>query len=241
MLLAANRHARNNDSSLSRKTKHAEINDMNAAFFDMDKTVLRIDTLRSWIAYQRESGEISTIDLMRGMYWGILYRLALTSFDAMENSFSTLAGESEYDLTQKGKRWFQECVEHEISSDAIKAIEHHRQRREKIVLITGSTQYTPEALSAMLNIDHTLCSRLEVVDGKFTGRLESRCYGEHKVTAAEEFAQLHGIDLDKSTFYSDSYLDLPMLNRVNTPVVVNPDWRLKRHAKKAGWQTEYWS
>ena len=99
----------------------------------------------------------------------------------------------------------------------------YRQKGEKTVLLTASTQYTPEALSAMLDIDHTLCSRLEVVDGKFTGRLESRCYGKHKVSTAEEFAQLHGVDLDRSTFYSDSYLDLPMLNRVHTPVSVNPD------------------
>ena len=214
---------------------------MNAAFFDMDKTVLRIDTLRSWIAYQRKSGEISTTDLLRGMYWGILYRLALTSFDDMENSFSTMAGDSEYDLTQKGQRWFRECVEPEISSDAVKAIEHHRQRGEKTVLLTASTQYTPEALSAILNIDYTLCSRLEVVDGRFTGRLESRCYGKHKVCAAEEFAQSHGVNLDRSTFYSDSYLDLPMLNRIQTPVAVNPDWRLKRHSKRAGWKIEYWN
>ena len=117
----------------------------------------------------------------------------------------------------------------------------YRQKGEKTVLLTASTQYTPEALSAMLDIDHTLWSRLEVVDGKFTGRLESRCYGKHKVSTAEEFAQLHGVELDRSTFYSDSYLDLPMLNRVHTPVAVNPDWRLKRHAKRAGWQVEYWS
>ena len=79
-----------------------------------------------------------------------------------------------------------------------------------------------------------------MINGRFTGRLERRCCGQYKVAVAEEFAEIHGVNLEKSTFYSDSYLDLPMLNRIDTPVAVNPDWRLRRHAKKAGWQIAYW-
>jgi phosphoserine phosphatase len=108
-------------------------------------------------------------------------------------------------------------------------------------MLTGSTQYAAEAVSAGVGIEHTLCSRLEVVDGRFTGRLAERCFGVHKVTLAERFAADHGIDLGRSAFYSDSYNDLPMLERVGTPVAVNPDQRLRRHARRAGWRIEQWA
>ena len=49
------------------------------------------------------------------------------------------------------------------------------------------------------------------------------------------------IDLARSAFYSDSYNDLPMLERVGTPVAVNPDQRLRRHARRAGWRIEQWA
>jgi phosphoserine phosphatase len=57
---------------------------------------------------------------------------------------------------------------------------------------------------------------------------------------AERFAGEHGIDLAHSSFYSDSYNDLPMLHRVGVPVAVNPDGRLRRHARRAGWRIERW-
>jgi phosphoserine phosphatase len=57
---------------------------------------------------------------------------------------------------------------------------------------------------------------------------------------AERFAAEHDIDLEHSAFYSDSYNDLPMLERVGTAVAVNPDTRLRRHARRKGWPIDWW-
>jgi phosphoserine phosphatase len=82
---------------------------------------------------------------------------------------------------------------------------------------------------------------LAVADGRFTGRvLEPVCYGLGKVHWAERLAERAAIDLDGSYFYTDSYSDLPMLQRVGHRVVVNPDPRLRRFARKAGWTVEAW-
>ena len=66
------------------------------------------------------------------------------------------------------------------------------------------------------------------------------CYGPGKVHWAERFAAEHDIDLGASWFYTDSYSDLPMLERVGVARVVNPDTRLKRHAQRVGWPVEDW-
>jgi phosphoserine phosphatase len=77
--------------------------------------------------------------------------------------------------------------------------------------------------------------------GRFTGvYVRPACYGAGKVTRAESFAVEHGIDLRQSYFYSDSYSDLPMLERVGQPRVVNPDPRLRRAAQRRGWSAESW-
>jgi putative phosphoserine phosphatase/1-acylglycerol-3-phosphate O-acyltransferase len=87
-----------------------------------------------------------------------------------------------------------------------------------------------------------LCTRYEVKDGRFTGDfIEPLCYGEGKVIHAERFAREHNIDVDASYFYTDSCTDLPMLERVSYPRVVNPDVRLRWVAKRKGWPILNWS
>ena len=110
-----------------------------------------------------------------------------------------------------------------------------------VVMITGASQFAAYPIAELVGIDEVLCSRLEVVDGIFTGRLESMCFGEHKVEIAEEFSARHQLDLAKSIFYTDSYNDMPMLNRVGQGVAVNADARLLRQARKRGWRVENWA
>ena len=86
-----------------------------------------------------------------------------------------------------------------------------------------------------------LSSELEVEHGVFTGRPAAFCFGHHKVALAERWAERHGVDLATSYFYSDSYNDLPMLERVGTAIAVNPDTRLYRHARRRGWATSRWA
>ena len=77
--------------------------------------------------------------------------------------------------------------------------------------------------------------------GLFTGRVRKPLpYGTGKVTLAERLGQQVGFTLDDATFYTDSITDLPLLERVREPVVVNPDARLRRIAKQRGWPIETW-
>jgi phosphoserine phosphatase len=75
----------------------------------------------------------------------------------------------------------------------------------------------------------------------FTGRPAALCFGQHKVRLAERWAERHNVDLATSTFYSDSYHDLPMLERVGTAVAINADARLRRHARRRGWPIHRWT
>jgi HAD superfamily hydrolase (TIGR01490 family) len=213
-----------------------------AAFFDMDRTLLRVDTALSWTQFLYARGEITKRTVAKALYWSTLYKLALLD---METVFTRLVedlrGDSEAEMIAKCAVWYREHVAPEIAPAARVAVEAHRQAGHAIVLATGSTQYAARPVAAGVGIAHVLSSELEVEAGAFTGRPAALCFGHHKVTLAEQWATHHGIDLAASYFYSDSYNDLPMLERVGTAIAVNPDARLRRHAKRRGWRVEQWA
>lgn len=213
-----------------------------AAFFDMDHTVLRRDTGMSWMRFLRRRGELTSAGMARAVWWSLLYKAAVLDMESLATRLSAeLAGEDEGEMIAKCEVWYAADVAPMVTPAARHAVAAHRAAGDVVVLATGATQYAALAVARGLGIEHTLCSRLEVDGGRFTGRLAAMCFGPHKVTLAERFAAEHGIDLARSTFYSDSFNDLPMLERVGGAVAVNPDVRLWRHARRRGWRIEQWA
>jgi HAD superfamily hydrolase (TIGR01490 family) len=213
-----------------------------AALFDMDNTLLRVDTAMSWTKFLYGRGELPKTMLAKAIYWSTLYKLAVLD---METVFTKLCrdleGDLESEMIAKCDVWYREHIEPHVAPAARVAVEHHRQAGHVVVLATGSTAYAARPVAKGVGIEHVLSSELEVVGGAFTGRPSALCFGRHKVALAEQWAASHGIDLARSYFYSDSYNDLPMLARVGTAIAVNPDARLRRHARKHGWAIQHWS
>ena len=213
-----------------------------AAFFDMDNTLLRVETGMSWVRFLRRRGELPARMLAKAVYWSTLYKLAVLDMDAVfERLAEGLRGDSEADMIAKCELWYREHVAPEVAPAALVALAHHRQAGHVVVLATGSTQYAARPVARGVGIDHVLSSELEVTGGTFTGKTRALCFGRHKVALAEAWAAQHGVDLAASYFYSDSYNDLPMLERVGTAIAVNPDARLRRHALRRGWPLHYWA
>jgi len=213
-----------------------------AAFFDMDNTLLRVDSGMSWVRFLYRRGELPPRMVAKALYWQTLYRLALLDMDAVFTKLvEDLRGDSEAEMIAKCEIWYRDHVAPEVAPAARVAIEHHRRAGHLIVLATGSTQYAARPVASGVGIEHVLSSELEVDRGLFTGRPAAFCFGHHKVALAERWAERHGVELAASYFYSDSYNDLPMLERVGTAIAVNPDARLRRHARRRGWATPRWS
>lgn len=213
-----------------------------AAFFDMDNTLLRIETGMSWVRFLRSRGELPASTFAKAIYWSAMYKLAVLDMEAVFTKLiEDLEGDPESEMLAKCEVWHREHVSKEVAPGALVAIEQHRQAGDVIVLATGSTQYAAGPVARGADIDHVLSSRLEVERGRFTGRAAALCFGHHKVRLAEAWALEHGVELAASTFYSDSYNDLPLLECVGHAVAVNPDPRLRRHATRAGWRIERWA
>jgi HAD superfamily hydrolase (TIGR01490 family) len=215
-----------------------------AAFFDMDHTLLRIDTGMSWTRFLYRRGELPASMVAKALYWSTLYKLAVLDMEAVFTKLCLdLRGDSEDEMIAKCDVWYRDHIAREVAPAGRVAIDYHRRAGHLVVLATGSTCYAARPVARGVGIDHVLSSELEVEPetGAFTGRASALCFGHHKVALAEQWSERHGVDLGRSYFYSDSYNDLPMLQRVGTAIAVNPDGRLRRVARRNGWTVHEWA
>ncbi|MGE5183890.1 MAG: HAD family hydrolase [Acidobacteriota bacterium] len=209
-----------------------------AAFFDIDGTLLSVNTAPLYARYLRRHGRARRRDLVRTALYLLQYRLNLLDIDrAIERASVFIAGQREDEITAFCEQWYREMVRAYLVPEMLTLIEQHRCAGHELVLLSSSTNYLAEPLARELDVAHMLVTRLEVVDGRFTGRpITPVCYGPGKVHWATEFARSHDVDLGQSFFYTDSVTDVPVLELVGNPRVVNPDRLLRRLAKKRGWE-----
>ena len=213
-----------------------------AAFFDMDRTILRCNSGTRWLAFLRRRGDISAWATLRALTWLVRYRLSILDMEAVTaRAVSDMRGSDEAPLADLARRWFQDEILAEVAPRALEAIDYHRRQGNVLAILSSSTRYLTEPLAEHLGIEHVLCTRFVVEDGRFAGtHVKPACYGYGKVHWAERFARDHDVDLDASWFYTDSYSDLPMLLRVREKRVINPDARLRFAALRQGWEVQAW-
>ncbi len=215
---------------------------MIAALFDMDRTLLRVDSGMSWTRFLYKRGELAPNMVAKAVYWSTLYKLALLDMEAVFTRLvASLAGDPEAEMIAKCEEWYRDYIAPEVALAARVAVARHRELGHLVCLATGSTVYAARPVAAGVGIEHVLASEPEVgPDGLFTGRSTALAFGAHKVTLARAWAARHDVDLAASYFYSDSYNDLPLLTRVGHAVAINPDTRLRRHARQHGWPVAQW-
>jgi len=208
----------------------------------MDRTAISVNSGTLWVLHLVRRREITPRNLARSLVWLGLYKFALADGEFVtREAAKTLRGQREEELRQRCNLWFAEEIAPHITEGARAAVADHQRQGHVLAVLSSSSPYASEPLAARLGIPPVLCTRLEVVDGVFTGNVEGPvCFGRGKVVVAEKFAREYDVDLDKSWFYTDSYSDLPMLERVGHPVAVNPDVRLRFHARVHGWPILEW-
>lgn len=216
---------------------------MRAALFDMDRTLVRKETASLYVRYQRSIGEARRRDMLRVIYWVTQYTMGMIDApDVAARVARSLEGMPESVMAARCDDWFRRYVETHVCDLGRRAVERHRERGDLLAIVTGASPYAAHPLARRLRIPHVVASELEVADnGSFTGKfVDPLCYGTGKIVRAKRLAEQHGFALEEATFYSDSFTDLPLLEAVAEPVIVNPDPRLERLAKRRGWRIEAW-
>lgn len=213
------------------------------AFFDMDRTLLAVNTGSLWIRAEVRGGHLKRRQALRGLWHIGRYHLGFSAIEpVIEDAVRLLAGTPEAALDARTRAFYHREVAHRVRPGAPAVIDDHRRRGHRLALLTTSSNYLARPVADALGIDDILCSRFAVdARGDFTGEpVRPLCYGAGKVVLAEAYAATHAVDLADCWFYSDSASDLPMMERVGHAVAVHPDPRLARRARQAGWPIVSW-
>lgn len=214
-----------------------------AAFFDLDRTLLDMNSSTLWAMHELRGRSISVQQFGRVLVWNALYHLSLIDIEtAYREALGHYRGRRYEDLEAETRRWFAKDVAHHIRPGARRALAEHRAQGHQLVLLTSASAFAARAARDTWSLDDFLSNDFPTDDG---GRLDGTfiaplCYGPGKVTRARAWAAERNVDLSKSYFYSDSYSDAPMLRAVGHPRVVSPDPRLSREAKQRGWPILKW-
>ncbi len=213
---------------------------MEAAFFDLDKTVIARATLVAYSKPLRREGYISRWLMARALWTHLWFN----SFGADEEKLRTYReqalriakGWDQAKLRELVDESLADVIEPLVYDEALELLASHREAGRRIYLVSASPVEIVEPLGRYLGIDQVIATRPEIADGVYTGGVDFYAYGPNKRTAIEEEAARWDIDLDASYAYSDSATDLPMLEAVGHPVAVNPDKALLKEALERAWE-----
>lgn len=216
---------------------------MSLAFFDLDKTLIADNSARLWILEEWHQRRISIFELFWGSFWLLKYTLGFTRLEeVIKISVKTLKGKKSQDFLDLTIDFYERMIKDLYRPGALKAILWHKSQGEKTVLLTSAIDFLSELVMKDLGLDFCLSSKLEIGEkGLFTGSLVGEpCFGVHKVTKALDLAKKLGVSLKDCTFYTDSASDLPLLNIIGKPKVVNPDIHLWTRARLKRWPIIDW-
>jgi HAD superfamily hydrolase (TIGR01490 family) len=210
-----------------------------AAFFDLDRTLLRRSSALALAGTFRDRGLISRRQLARAAAWQLLFVLRGANHEmvrrAAEDGLVLLRGFTPDKMRALVADAMEPVLRPLVYAEPLHLVEQHRGRGEPVFIVSATLQEIVEGIADELGFDGALGTICEVRDGAYTGHAVRALHAENKAACVRELAEERGFDLEACTAYSDSHTDLPFLEAVGHPVVVNPDRELRGVAGERGW------
>ena len=212
---------------------------MEAAFFDLDKTIISKSSSLALSRPMYRAGMVSRSALLRGAYAQLVYLLVGADEKKMdrlkEGMLQLTRGWDRHEVERLVEEVLIDVIDPFVYQEALDLMELHHAEGRDIYIVSSSPEEVVRPLAGHFGVAVVLATRARIEEGRYTGELEFYCYGVAKAEAIRSLAQDRGIDLESSYAYSDSSTDLPMLRTVGHPVAVNPDRELRREAETQGW------
>lgn len=210
-----------------------------AAFFDLDKTIIAKSSTLAFSKPFFAQGLLNRRAVLKSSYAQFIYLLSGADHDQMDRMRAHMTNMcTGWDVEQVKSivnETLHDIVTPLVFAEAADLIAAHKLCGRDVVVVSASGEEIVAPIARALGATHAMATRMVVEDGRYTGEIAFYCYGEGKVQAIRELAAREGYPLEHCYAYSDSITDLPMLESVGHPSVVNPDRGLRREALERGW------
>jgi HAD superfamily hydrolase (TIGR01490 family) len=215
-----------------------ELRDRGAAFFDLDRTLIRRSSMLALAPTLRRHGLIGWRSLARASVWHAVYLVRGVS----SRELNHVAGQTFKLMQGWPVEQLRELIHAQIEPlaalafpDAISRMRAHQARGERAIVVSSSLIDLVEPLAQRLGLDGAIASSPEIRDGRYTGRVDPFLHGAAKAEAVRRYAAEHELDLAACSGYTDSRSDIELLRTVGHPFAVNPDRALEQAATASGW------
>ena len=212
------------------------------AFFDVDNTVMQGASIFHLARglYTRDfftARDIGRFAWQQGKF-RLLGREDMNNVhEARETALSFAAGHTVAELTTIGEEVFDEVMAAKVWPGTRALAQMHLDAGQRVWLVTATPVEVASVIAERLGLTGALGTVAETEDGVYTGRLVGEIlHGQAKAQAVTALAEREGLDLGACSAYSDSANDIPLLSLVGHPCAINPDARLRAHAREHGWR-----
>ena len=211
---------------------------MTLALFDLDNTLLDGDSDYLWGCFLVEHGLVDRefYESENQRFYDQYVEGSLDIQEFLRFQLRPLATYRRTQLEDWREQYLATKIEPIVLPKARDLLERHRARGDELIIITATNRLITEPIARRLGVVHLIATEAEMVAGEYTGNVAGTpCFQAGKVTRLLAWLQQHQQSLEHSWFYSDSHNDLPLLERVDHPVAVDPDDRLRAHAAQQDW------
>jgi HAD superfamily hydrolase (TIGR01490 family) len=213
---------------------------MALALFDLDNTLLDGDSDYLWGCFLVEHGIVDgeTYRSENQRFFAQYLAGSLDIHEFLRFQLHPLATHKRYQLEQWREQFLQQKIDPVLLPKARELLERHRRQGDELLIITATNRFITGPIAERYAVPHLLATEPELYNGEYTGEVSGTpCFQAGKVERLESWLEAQGQNLAGSWFYSDSHNDLPLLERVDHPVAVDPDDRLRALAGERGWPT----
>ena len=213
-----------------------------AAFFDVDNTVMQGASIFLLAKGLHKRKFFTTREILGAAWKQAYFRIAGVEdpehvAEARTSALAFIKGHRVEELESLGEEIFEEAMAHRIWPGTRALAQLHLDQGQRVWLVTAAPIEIANIIARRLGLTGAMGTVSEHVDGVYTGELVGdMLHGPAKAEAVKALAVREGLDLARCSAYSDSYNDLPMLSIVGDPCAINPDARLRDHARANGWR-----
>jgi HAD superfamily hydrolase (TIGR01490 family) len=205
---------------------------------DLDGVIVNGQSQQIFLNYVFRKKIVGLFFYCRIYLWFVFYKLGLIKNPKkiMEYAFSFLQNREVKEVDRIVEEFFDEVLYEFIFSEIIVIINEHKSKNRELLIVSNAVDILVKRVALFLEISNYVCTRLEVVNGKFTGRIVNGIvYGKNKVNYTKEFIKKNNLNLNNSYAYADHISDLNFLLMVENPFAINPDRLLFKAAIKNNW------